>query len=82
MGKVDPTAVRIKAARAALGLPVSPVVRPAKVGTKPWNIVLRGGCRPKVGRLLTFRRASHGEKWTTGRVTKINTDGHLFIELA
>jgi hypothetical protein len=81
MSKADSTASRIKAARAAMGLPTRPVVRPAKVGSQPWCIVLRGGCRPKVGRLLTFRRAEHGYRWVVGRVTKIDTDGHLFIDL-
>lgn len=81
MSRSDLTAVPIRAAQAALGIARKPLARPAKVGTQPWLIVLKGGCRPKVGRLLTFRRSGSGEKWIAGRVTKINSDGHLFIDL-
>lgn len=82
MSRSDPSAVPIRAAQAAPGISRRPLARPAKVGTQPWLVVLKGGCRPKVGRLLTFRRSGNGEEWMIGRVTKMNTDGYLFIDLA
>lgn len=81
MVKADSTATKLRSAQSALGLSTSPLKRPAKVGTQPWTIILKGGCRPVVGRTLTFRRAEDGGKWTTGKVTQINADGYLFIDL-
>lgn len=59
-----------------------PKLHSCKVGTQPWLVVLRGRSRPAVGRRLWFRRwdGSPGT-WTSGIVTKINSDGYFFVDL-
>lgn len=69
------------AAQATMAAHTPPAPRPAKVGTQPWLIIIKGDRNPKVGESIEFRRADSGEKWTTGRVTSANPDGYLFIEL-
>ena len=58
-----------------------PKLWPAKIGTQPGVVVLRGGTRPTVGRMLTFRKPGHGERWMTGKLDAIRYGNELVIEL-
>ena len=59
----------------------TPKIWPAKIGTQPGVVILRGGTRPKPGRILTFRKASPGEKWASGLLTGLKYGTELVIEL-
>lgn len=53
---------------------------PCKIGTQPAVVWLLKNETPTVGQPVAFLR-SEGGKWTEGLVTKINPDGHFFIDL-
>lgn len=54
---------------------------PAKVGTQPWVIVMKGATKLAEGKRVTFRKSDSPHAWRTGIVTKVNEDGYPFIEL-
>ena len=54
---------------------------PAKIGTQPGVVIVRGGSRPAVGKVLTFRKASPGEPWMTGVVDAIRSGDELVLHL-
>lgn len=53
---------------------------PCKIGTQPALVWLLKGDEPTVGQRVGFVR-TEGGKWDEGMVTKINPDGHFFIDL-
>lgn len=53
---------------------------PCKIGTQPAVVWLLKGEVPTVGKPVAFLRAEGG-KWSEGLVTKVNPDGHFFIDL-
>jgi len=60
----------------------SPRCHPAKVGSVPKLIILHSGCRPVVGRKITFRYHDDSPNlWREGTVSEVREDGHLFIDL-
>ena len=61
---------------------MKPKLHPAKVGSQPWLIVLKGASKPAVGRDITFRRYDNRFRWLVGRVTQLHEDGHMFIDLS
>jgi hypothetical protein len=58
-----------------------PKLWPAKIGSIPGVVVLRGGSRPTVGRMITFRRPGAGERWRMGKVDAIRYGNELVIDL-
>lgn len=55
------------------------IYRARKIGTQPWLIVCKPGWRIPLGQRIWCRKhdAQPG-RWTTGVVTKVNSDGYLF----
>ena len=51
---------------------------PAKIGTVPMNIILRNCANVKIGDSVQFRMNTHGSKWETGVVNRL--EPIIFIE--
>lgn len=54
--------------------------RPAKVGTIPMQVVTYGYNKIEVGKKIKYRLARTGSKWEQGIVTRINSDGYIFLD--
>lgn len=51
-----------------------------KMGTTPWYGYVDGRCVIEAGRKIRVRDDMHGSKWSWVLVTRINSDGYIFME--